>query len=93
MDWAGLLPDEQDPSYGAVRAIVEELRRDYLLWCEKVRDFEFATVHSSADAPNETAELLQDEVRALAVDIESYIAEINYLGVKLDVHQLFGTAP
>lgn len=69
--------------------IVGELRRDHALWCEKVREFELESVHSSAGEPSEAAERLQREVQALAVDIESYVAEINYLGVEFDVKQLF----
>jgi hypothetical protein len=76
-----------------VREIVADLRRDLSTWCDKVREFELASVNSTAAEPSETALELEAEVRALAVDIESYVAEINYLGVELDVQQLFEEGP
>jgi len=89
MDWNRLLRDTGNPQYPVIRNIVAELQRDYSAWCDKVLEFELASVNSSATEPNEIAEALQREVQALAVDIESYVAEINYLGVKLDVRELF----
>jgi hypothetical protein len=89
MDWARLLPDANHPSYPIIRKIVADLQRDHALWCDKVRQFELASANSSAAEPTEEAERLQREVQALAVDIESYVAEINYLGVEFDVSELF----
>jgi len=88
MDWGRLLRDTGSPSYPTIRKIVAELQRDYARWQDKVLEFELASVNSRAGEPNEVAEALQREVQALAVDIESYVAEINYLGVSLDVHEL-----
>jgi hypothetical protein len=76
-----------------VRLIVDDLRRDFASWCDKVREFELAAVNSTAGDPGETALALEAEVRSLAVDIESYVAEINYLGVQFDVQQLFEEVP
>lgn len=76
-----------------MESIVAELRRDFDHWCDKVREFELASVNSTAGAPSEAALALEAEVRALAVDIESYVAEINYLGVAFDVQQLFEEGP
>lgn len=76
-----------------VREIVADLRRDLSIWRDKVREFEFASVNSTAAEPGAAAAELEAEVRALAVDIESYVAEINYLGVELDVQQLFEEGP
>jgi len=76
-----------------MESIVADLRRDFNQWRDKVREFELATVDSSAGAPSEAALALEAEVRALAVDIESYVAEINYLGVAFDVKQLFQEGP
>jgi len=90
MDWGALLKDTQHPSYPTIKKIVADLQRDYDLWCDKVRAFEFATVNSVAGAPDATAEALQHEIHALAVDIESYVAELNYLGVSVNVQDLFG---
>jgi hypothetical protein len=92
MDWGPLL-DARHPSYPMVREIVADLRRDLSIWCDKVREFELASVNSTAAEPSEAAQQLEAEVRALAVDIESYVAEINYLGVELDVQQLFEEGP
>jgi len=93
MDWGRLLQDTGSPSYPAVRRVVAELQRDYARWCDKVMEFELATVNSTAGEPNEAAEAIQAEVQALAVDIESYVAEINYLGVKMDARELFQEEP
>lgn len=76
-----------------VQLIVADLRRDFASWRDKVREFELASIDSTAGSPSEAALLLEAEVRALAVDIESYVAEINYLGVAFDVQRLFGEAP
>lgn len=73
--------DEANRSLPLVRRIVEDLVRDHHLWEEKVREFELATVGSSPEHPDVIAELLQVEAQRLAKDIESYIAELNDLGV------------
>jgi len=72
-----------------VQRIVADLRRDFSSWCDKVHEFELASANSTAGEPGEAAIALEAEVRALAVDIESYVAEINYMGVAFDVQQLF----
>ena len=92
MDWGALL-DARHPCYPMVLEIVADLRRDFSIWCDKVREFELASVTSTAAEPSEAAQELEAEVRALAVDIESYVAEINYLGVEFDVQQLFEEGP
>jgi len=92
MDWGPLL-DARHPSFPMVREIVADLRRDLSIWRDKVREFELASVNRTAAEAGEAAAELEAEVRALAVDIESYVAEINYLGVELDVQQLFEEGP
>ena len=92
MDWGPLL-DPTHPSFPMMESIVADLQRDFDRWCDKVREFELATVTSSAGAPDQAALALEAEVRDLAVDIESYVAEINYLGVTFDVKQLFQEGP
>ncbi|HEY5086063.1 MAG TPA: hypothetical protein VII66_01780 [Gemmatimonadaceae bacterium] len=92
MDW-GPLRDPRHPSYPMVQLIVADLRRDFSIWCDKVHEFELASVNSTAGSPSEAALALEAEVRALAVDIESYVAEINYLGVAFDAQQLFEETP
>ena len=73
--------DEANRTLPLVRRIVEDLVRDHHLWEEKVREFEVATAGSSPERPDVIAELLQIEAQRLAKDIESYIAELNELGV------------
>ena len=73
--------DEANRTLPLVRRIVEDLVRDHHLWEEKVREFEIATSGASPDHPDAIAELLQIEAQRLANDIESYIAELNELGV------------
>ncbi|MDQ2889934.1 MAG: hypothetical protein M3R65_05195 [Gemmatimonadota bacterium] len=92
MDWGPLL-DPRHASYPLVRLIVADLRRDFAAWRDKVREFELASVDSTVAQPSELALALEAEVQALAVDIESYVAEINYLGVPFDVQQLFEEIP
>jgi len=90
---SGPLLDPQNPAYPMVRSIVADLRRDFAVWCEKVREFELESANSTAGAPTDAALALEAEVRALAVDIESYVAEINYLGVAFDIQELFKERP
>ena len=73
--------EEANRTLPLVRRIVEDLVRDHHLWEEKVREFEVATSGSSPEHPDVIAELLQVEAQRLAKDIESYIAELNELGV------------
>ena len=58
-----------------------------------MREFELASAICTAGAPTDEALALEVEVRALAVDLESYVAEINYMGVAFDVQQLFKERP
>ncbi len=89
MDWDILLGDTGNPSYPLLQQIVADLQRDYARWRDAVREFELASVNSTAGEPHAAAEAIQRDVQALAVDIQSYVAEINYLGVPFDVQQLF----
>ena len=73
--------EEANRTLPLVRRIVEDLVRDHRHWEEKVREFEVATAGSSPERPDAIAELLQAEAQRLAKDIESYIAELNDLGV------------
>lgn len=88
-----MMGDPRHPAYPMVRRIVDDLRRDYARWREKVREFELATVNSTAGEPTDAAIALEAELRALAVDIQSYVAEIRYLGVDFDVHRLMDREP
>ncbi len=93
MDWGVILGDPGHASHPLVRTLVADLQRDFALWCDRVREFEIATVNSTAGEPTVHAETLEEEVRALAVDIESYVAEMQYLGVDFDVQELFNEGP
>lgn len=76
----------------AVRGIIAELQRDHSIWCDKVREFELASAASLAGSPTTEADRLQIELQELAVDIESYISELNFLGVSIDAEQLFSVS-
>lgn len=82
---------EQDKQL-AVRGIIAELQRDHSIWCDKVREFELASAASLAGSPTTEADRLQIELQELAVDIESYISELNFLGVSIDAEQLFSVS-
>jgi hypothetical protein len=73
--------EEANRTLPLVSRIVEDLVREHKLWEDKVREFELATVGSSPEHPDASAELLQMEAQRLATDIEGYIAELNDLGV------------
>lgn len=73
--------EEANRTLPLVSRIVSDLVREHRLWEDKVREFEFATVGSSPERPDAIAERLQIEAQRLARDIESYIAELNDLGV------------
>lgn len=73
--------EEANRTLPLVSRIVDDLVRDHGLWEDKVREFELATVGSSPEHPDAIAELLQSEAQRLAREIESYIAELNDLGV------------
>lgn len=73
--------EEANRTLPLVSRIVEDLVRDHKRWEDKVREFELATVGSSPEHPDAIAELLQIEALRLAKDIESYMAELNELGV------------
>ena len=49
-----------------VRRIVGDAVRDYWRWQDTVREFEVASLRSSADQPDEAAERLQVEATRLA---------------------------
>lgn len=76
----------------AAQGIIEELQRDHSIWCEKVREFELASAASLAGSPATEADQLQHELQELAVDIESYISELRFLGVSVDAEQLFSVS-
>jgi hypothetical protein len=73
--------EEANRTLPLVSKIVADLVREHKLWEDKVAEFELATVGSSPEHPDAIAELLQSEAQRLARDIESYIAELNDLGV------------
>jgi len=73
--------EEANRTLPLVSRIVEDLVREHKMWEDKVREFELATVGSSPDHPDATAELLQMEAQRLATDIEGFVAELNDLGV------------
>lgn len=64
-----------------IRRIVEDAVRDYTRWQDRVREFEIASLRTSADHPDTIAAELESDVRRLAENIDSYVHEIGQLGV------------
>jgi len=64
-----------------VKRIVRDIVETYSVWRAKVHEFEVATVESRADRPSSRAEELQGEAQRLAHDIQSFVAELQALGV------------
>lgn len=66
-----------------VRRIVEDAVRDYFRWQDRVREFELASVRSTVAAPDLIAVELEKDVQRLAESIDSYVHEIQQLGVQI----------
>lgn len=64
-----------------LRRIVEDAVRDYIRWQDRVREFELASLRSSASHPDSIAAEIESEVQQLAENIDSYVKEITQLGV------------
>lgn len=73
--------DEANRMLPLVRRIVSDAVRDYWRWQDKVREFEVASLHSSPDRPDATAEQLEREAIQLAEEIDGYMEELKELGV------------
>jgi hypothetical protein len=73
--------DEANRMLPLVKRIVGDAVRDYWRWQDAVQQFEVASLRSSPDRPDETAELLQAEATRLARDIDGYMTELEQLGV------------
>ena len=65
-----------------VRRIAADLVRDYAAWQAAVSRFEYAAARSSADAPDPEAEMAQRDVQRLATEIDSFLRELDALGVE-----------
>ena len=66
-----------------VSRIVEDAVRDYIRWQDRVREFELASVRSTLDRPDPIAAELERDVQQLAESIDSYVHEIQQLGVQM----------
>ena len=66
-----------------VKRIVEDAVRDYVRWQDRVREFELAVVKSTVDNPDPIAAELEKDVQRLAESIDSYVHEIQQLGVQM----------
>ena len=66
-----------------VRRIVEDAVRDYIRWQDRVREFELASVRSTVDHPDPIAAELEADVQRLAESIDSYVHEVQQLGVQM----------
>lgn len=65
-----------------VRRIVDDLSHRYADWQDALSKFEYATTRSSADAPDAEADVLERAAKTLAVEIDSYVAELAELGIE-----------
>ncbi len=65
-----------------VRRIVDDLVRRFRAWQDAVSRFEYATIKSTAGAPDPEAEALQAEAERLAAEIELCVRELDDLGVE-----------
>jgi hypothetical protein len=66
-----------------VRRIVEDAVRDYIRWQDRVREFELASVRSTVNNPDPIALELESDVQRLAENIDSYVHEVQQLGVQM----------
>jgi hypothetical protein len=65
-----------------VSRIVDDLVRRFVDWQDAVSRFEYATIKSTARAPDPEAELLQSQAEHLAAEIEACVNELDQLGVE-----------
>ena len=65
-----------------VRRIVDDLSHRYADWQDALSKFEYATTRSSAHAPDPEADELEQAAKKLAVEIDSYVAELAELGIE-----------
>lgn len=66
-----------------VRRIVEDAVRDYFRWQDRVREFELASARSTLNNPDPIAAELEKDVQLLAESIDSYVHEVQQLGVQM----------
>lgn len=64
-----------------VSRIAADIVRTYAEWQRLVREFEVATLRSSADAPDARAAAAQDRAQALAAEIDGFVEELAALGI------------
>ncbi len=74
--------DAANKTLPLVRRIVDDLSHRYADWQDALSKFEYATTRSSADAPDPEADVLEQAAKKLAVEIDSYVAELAELGIE-----------
>lgn len=74
--------DAANKTLPLVRRIVDDLSHRYADWQDALSKFEYATTRSSADAPDPEADGLEQAAKKLAVEIDSYVAELAELGIE-----------
>ena len=65
-----------------VRRIVDDLVVRFAAWEDAVSRFEYATLKSTASAPDPEADALQANAERMAEEIEACVAELDELGVQ-----------
>ena len=74
--------DAANKTLPLVRRIVDDLSHRYADWQDALSKFEYATTRSSADSPDPEADELEQAAKKLAVEIDSYVAELAELGIE-----------
>lgn len=64
-----------------IRRIVQDLVDEYAAWQAAVSKFEYASIRSSAQAPDPEADALQRDAQRRAAEIDNYLRELDELGV------------
>ena len=64
-----------------VRRIVRDIVDAHLTWQNAIKAYESAATWTRADAPSGHVTALENDVRRLAAEIESYLVELRELGV------------
>jgi hypothetical protein len=74
--------DDANRTLPLVSRIVHDIVTQYARWQERVREYEILKVTERVDSPEPRALALEQEIHALAMEIDRYIRELEELGVE-----------